>query len=36
VSSDISGTTQTYNVWNHNSSAAQMLIDAEITRNSVL
>jgi hypothetical protein len=36
VSSSISGATQTYNVWNHNSSAAQMLIDSDIARNSVL
>jgi hypothetical protein len=30
VSSSISGASQTYNVWNHNSSAAQLLMDADI------
>ncbi len=33
VTSSISGSLQTYHVWNHNSSAAQMLIDADITHN---
>lgn len=34
--SSISGATQTYSVWNHNASAAQMLKDADITRQSVI
>jgi hypothetical protein len=36
VTSSISGTSQVYNVWNHNTSSAQMLIDADITRTAVI
>jgi hypothetical protein len=32
VSSSQSGNLQTYNVWNHNTALAQMLIDSDITR----
>jgi hypothetical protein len=36
VSSSQSGNSQTYNVWNHNTALAQMLIDSDITRTAVL
>jgi hypothetical protein len=36
ASSSISGAAQSYNVWNHNTSAAQLLIDVDIIRQAVL
>ena len=36
ASSSISGAAQSYNVWNHNTSAAQLLIDVDIIREAVL
>jgi hypothetical protein len=32
VNASISGSLQTYNVWNHSTSAAQMLVDSDISR----
>jgi Ca2+-binding RTX toxin-like protein len=36
VKGSISGTEQTYNVWNHGTSLAQLLVDSDLTLNAVI